>query len=523
MCRGRVADIGHGLIGGKSFDECMKKDFGTPNFTERPYRAMLDDFERFHTLCIALGIREDSRISLADIQKRTPGYGFKIGLCLWDVTDSLRYLIDSASIHPVSQVSTEQIGFLEFAPRNEWQALQRSEPSRISFQQLQRKSDKNPNQLPSPLKTPEVQMHIVTAASAASAYALMKSPRGLETTVGYKRHSRGHSDGSSKWNSNLGNDNSFTKTDGVVNSFTARNTLIMKGTESTSAQFYSDDSCNPLGSPLKPVNSVTRKESFCTSVAASTEVTPVKPHGMHSRSNTSTEDIENDNQQYFAGTSDVLEAILSPEKLKPAHTQLLNAILRTEDLTEEESNQAELTPLLNEDLVRETSDGKQIHEGSLNANQNNLCGNRGMKITVAGPYREEHISSATHKPYSYGQQSIDQSLASNIYSYSKLSNDSKTKKHRDPSVVIVSRENIRNTKEDSGGKKRLQNRRAFYVPVAMVGTLVISVVINALSKNASKNRKARTNSKIQDEISAQSMPEVSRNSTKVGTRHQGRW
>lgn len=93
MYRGRVSDAIHHIL-----DE-REKSTGSPspgrqqytcppqNLGERPYRAMLNDFEKFVELCDRLEIQEDSRITLTDVEQQRAGV--KIGTCLWDVSNAL--------------------------------------------------------------------------------------------------------------------------------------------------------------------------------------------------------------------------------------------------------------------------------------------------------------------------------------------------------------------------------------------------------------------------------------------------
>lgn len=91
--RGRISDAIHHILDererttgspspGKQQYTCPPQNLG-----ERPYRAMLNDFEKFVELCDRLEIQEDSRITLTDVEQQRAGV--KIGTCLWDVSNAL--------------------------------------------------------------------------------------------------------------------------------------------------------------------------------------------------------------------------------------------------------------------------------------------------------------------------------------------------------------------------------------------------------------------------------------------------
>lgn len=93
MFRGRISDAIHHILDererrtgspspGKQQYTCPPQNLG-----ERPYRAMLNDFEKFVELCDRLEIQEDSRITLTDVEQQRAGV--KIGTCLWDVSNAL--------------------------------------------------------------------------------------------------------------------------------------------------------------------------------------------------------------------------------------------------------------------------------------------------------------------------------------------------------------------------------------------------------------------------------------------------
>ncbi|KAI8100888.1 hypothetical protein M9434_005272 [Picochlorum sp. BPE23] len=90
---GRISDAIHHILDererttgspspGKQQYTCPPQNLG-----ERPYRAMLNDFEKFVELCDRLEIQEDSRITLTDVEQLRAGV--KIGTCLWDVSNAL--------------------------------------------------------------------------------------------------------------------------------------------------------------------------------------------------------------------------------------------------------------------------------------------------------------------------------------------------------------------------------------------------------------------------------------------------
>lgn len=80
-CRGRVADAIFSFKDDKPY-QCPPQNLG-----ERPYKAVVQDIERFFLLCEILNIREDSRISLADVEQKRAGT--QIGLCLWDISNAI--------------------------------------------------------------------------------------------------------------------------------------------------------------------------------------------------------------------------------------------------------------------------------------------------------------------------------------------------------------------------------------------------------------------------------------------------
>ena len=57
------------------------------NLGERPYKAMIQDYEKFTELCNRLDIKDDSRFTLTDVEQKRAGE--KIGLCVWDICNAL--------------------------------------------------------------------------------------------------------------------------------------------------------------------------------------------------------------------------------------------------------------------------------------------------------------------------------------------------------------------------------------------------------------------------------------------------
>jgi len=54
---------------------------------ERPYKAMIRDYEKFTELCNRLDIKDDSRFTLTDVEQKRAGE--RIGLCIWDICNAL--------------------------------------------------------------------------------------------------------------------------------------------------------------------------------------------------------------------------------------------------------------------------------------------------------------------------------------------------------------------------------------------------------------------------------------------------
>ena len=461
-CRGRVADIGYAICARKSKDPSTGK-VSTPNFGCRPYRLMLDDFERFHTLCVKLGIREDSRIFLADVEKCTSGYGIKIGLCLWDVSDALRDWQSRYSLQQLSETepttvspgrSSPLICFPEFAPRSEWQALRRTIVSRDSHRtaiEHFQTSHAGDTRI-SPLKNPQVQSQVITAASAASAYAALQSPRGLEAvTQNKKTHvagvaatlgrgrdvasdptiDRGDLSDSSQWMELSNADEAVLATprssgprspsasplpslemwlnkamvdEDEEHSKAKCNERIKKelcfgdrssGVEGVMRGRLSTEDCCGSDFTIKSSSPSVRRD---TSTSEDFDDHPsskrneyrcgiVDQHQRKVSQAASNADDQSLNDYLPSSDTSVLEAILSPASMKPAHTQLLNAILRTEEQMAE-----------GEDTYKSGSAPGSFHgndvttETDIDPSSSSSSARRSLKLTLAGLSREGYTN-----------------------------------------------------------------------------------------------------------------------------------
>jgi hypothetical protein len=104
-CRGRVAEALLGILdrgqeesvrksplqGGGESSPQLRSPLSTTNASfslgERPYKAMTYDFDMFMDLCDRLGIREESRFTLSEVEQKADGE--RIGMCLWDICNAL--------------------------------------------------------------------------------------------------------------------------------------------------------------------------------------------------------------------------------------------------------------------------------------------------------------------------------------------------------------------------------------------------------------------------------------------------
>jgi hypothetical protein len=102
-----VADTGIALLAGRRYHAPH------PQLSERPYRAVVQDMERFHSLCDALGLGQDTRVTLGDVEH---GPGWRVGLCLWAVADAMQQRAPAAGV-PAFASPEEHARLRSSAPR----------------------------------------------------------------------------------------------------------------------------------------------------------------------------------------------------------------------------------------------------------------------------------------------------------------------------------------------------------------------------------------------------------------------
>lgn len=144
-CRGRVADAIFCFKDDKMY-QCPPQNLG-----ERPYKAIVQDIERFFLLCEILNIREDSKISLSDVEQKRSGT--QIGLCLWDIANAVQEKSGTEGF-PVS-LKTNVPDFAECERYFGYRQTNNGTPDRWTL------ADKFETGRNSPLKFPKDSRHLV--------------------------------------------------------------------------------------------------------------------------------------------------------------------------------------------------------------------------------------------------------------------------------------------------------------------------------------------------------------------------
>lgn len=245
---------------------------------DRPYRAIIDDIEKFHSICGALGISEDSRITLADVEQRRAG--MRIGLCLWHVADALRERGFTRAVP-------------DFAPADDHAKLRRSMPREANRTRVEQFSSAttSPVKLPSSSAAP-------SAAAITAALTKAPAPALAPTSAG---------NGGLRDAPGTPTNRHAPPSDPVSLQRWLHSENAQSGARAAPASGLEE----AIGSPpimLPP-----------SAAARPAYETPV--------------DDQDDTAAALddaTGDMDVLQSILSPERHKPAHAQMLNALLRAD-------------------------------------------------------------------------------------------------------------------------------------------------------------------------------------------------
>jgi hypothetical protein len=290
--RGRVADTADGLLKNNPY-RCPPPELGS-----RPYRDVISDIERFHAICEKLKIDDNSRITLADVEQRRAGT--RVALCLWDISDALRARGYTAEIP-------------EFAPPSDYAQLRKAMPretSRVAVEKYESGAFNPPFGGPRPRPTiPLLPLDTSPALQKYRARSALSEEEKQKQRAAAKAAAAAAKASSS---SPSANKEASTTT-----------------TEPTMTSPPPPVATNPPPSLSKwlpkSFNSNKKKEGGSGSDTGSPTVLASLPQN--------TPDIASYEEEFEESTSqggiDVLAAILSPDKNKPAHTQVINALMRT--------------------------------------------------------------------------------------------------------------------------------------------------------------------------------------------------
>ena len=299
FCRGRVADTADGLLKSNPY-RCPPPELGS-----RPYRDVISDIERFHALCEKLSIDDNSRITLADVEQRKAGT--RVALCLWDISDALR-----------ARGYTSEIP--DFAPANDYAQLRNAMPrvtSRMAVEKYETGAFNPSSTAPRPRPTiPLLPLDTSPALQKYRARSAMSEEEKQKQKAAAKAAAAAGKASTSPSSSTLKKEKETpivaVATPTAENASAATAAAVKEPPPSLSKwlpqsekrRAAHDGSTNAGGSP--------------TLLSSSPTSTPAP-----------LEDTDYSEESSSQGGIDVLAAILSPDKNKPAHTQVINALMRT--------------------------------------------------------------------------------------------------------------------------------------------------------------------------------------------------
>ncbi|KAL4516487.1 hypothetical protein Ndes2437A_g00634 [Nannochloris sp. 'desiccata'] len=310
---GRVADTADGLLKNNPY-RCPPLELGN-----RPYRDVISDIERFHAVCEKLSIDDDSRIALADVEQRKAGT--RVGLCLWDISDALR-----------ARGYTSEIP--EFAPANDYALLRKAMPretSRIAVEKYEN-GVYDPS-LTAPRPRPTIPLLPLDTSPALQKYRARSAMSEEEKQKQKAAAKAATAAGKASTSSSTSSPTIKKETPGVAvvatptaeNASTAAAAAVKEPPPSLSKWLPTTLSSKKKSTENDGGNGGDGRNSGSPPFLSSGPTTPPTDNSTAYEDTDCAEEEEESSQ----GGIDVLAAILSPDKNKPAHTQVINALMRT--------------------------------------------------------------------------------------------------------------------------------------------------------------------------------------------------